>query len=119
MNNSNEDSELVDCGWMELPFRRGHSHRTESITGKNYQILYHDGQLSPSEECIIFNWCIATASIQASNGNGWTYSHQPMLETLERSVYYQYLADQSDERCTFSTFRSHASKTVVNGLNRK
>ena len=33
----------------------------------------------------------------ASNGNGWTYNHQPMLAYWNGQFYYQYLSDPSDE----------------------
>lgn len=59
---------------------------------------YHDGQLSP---------VIGVHNIQTmranreypdtTNGNGWTYNHQPMLAYWNGQFYMEYLADPSDE----------------------
>lgn len=59
---------------------------------------YHDGQLSP---------VVGVHSIQTmranrenpdpSNGDGWTYNHQPMLAYWNGQFFLQYLSDLADE----------------------
>ena len=59
---------------------------------------YHDGQLSPVVG--VHNIQVLRANREhpeASNGNGWTYNHQPMLAYWNGRFYLQYLADPSDE----------------------
>ena len=56
---------------------------------------YHDGQLSPVVG--VHNIQLVRANREhpeASNGNGWTYNHQPMLAYWNGQFYYQYLADR-------------------------
>lgn len=58
----------------------------------------HDGQLSPVVG--VHNIQVLRANREypeASNGNGWTYNHQPMLAYWNGLFYMQYLADPSDE----------------------
>lgn len=59
---------------------------------------YHDGQLSPVVG--VHNIQIMRANREfpdSSNGNGWTYNHQPMLAYWNGQFYYQYLCDPIDE----------------------
>ena len=59
---------------------------------------YHDGQLSPVVG--VHNIQIMRANRELpdpSNGNGWTYNHQPMLAYWNGQFYYQYLCDPVDE----------------------
>ena len=59
---------------------------------------YHDGQLSPVVG--VHNIQIMRANREfpdSSNGNGWTYNHQPMLAYWNGQFYYQYLCDPVDE----------------------
>lgn len=59
---------------------------------------YHDGQLSPVVG--VHNIQIMRANREfpdSSNGNGWTYNHQPMLTYWNGQFYYQYLCDPVDE----------------------
>lgn len=59
---------------------------------------YHDGQLSPVVGG--HNIQIMRANREfpdSSNGNGWTYNHQPMLAYWNGQFYYQYLCDPVDE----------------------
>lgn len=58
----------------------------------------HDGQLSPVVG--VHNIQVMRANRQhpdVSNGNGWTYNHQPMLAYWNGRFYLQYLADPADE----------------------
>lgn len=58
----------------------------------------HDGQLSPVVG--VHNIQLVRANREhpdASNGNGWTYNHQPMMAYWNGQFYYQYLSDPSDE----------------------
>ncbi|MBP1614474.1 MAG: hypBA2 [Bacteroidetes bacterium] len=59
---------------------------------------YHDGQLTPVVG--VHNIQVMRANRQlpdASNGNGWTYNHQPMLAYWNGQFYMQYLSDPADE----------------------
>lgn len=59
---------------------------------------YHDGQLMPVVG--VHNIQVMRANREhpdASNGNGWTYNHQPMLAYWNGRFYMQYLADPADE----------------------
>src|SRR5574344_136131 len=59
---------------------------------------HHDGQLSPVVG--VHNIQIMRANREfpdSSNGNGWTYNHQPMLAYWNGQFYYQYLCDPVDE----------------------
>ncbi|WP_374048546.1 glycosyl hydrolase family 65 protein [uncultured Bacteroides sp.] len=59
---------------------------------------YQDGQLSPVVG--VHNIQIMRANREfpdSSNGNGWTYNHQPMLAYWNGQFYYQYLCDPVDE----------------------
>ncbi|MDD5185922.1 MAG: trehalase family glycosidase [Paludibacter sp.] len=59
---------------------------------------YHDGQLSPAIG--IHNIQVMRANREhpdASNCNGWTYSHQPMLAYWNGKFYLEYLSDEVGE----------------------
>ncbi len=59
---------------------------------------YHDGQLSPVVG--VHNIQVMRANREhpdASNGNGWTYNHQPMLAYWNGQFYMHYLSDPKDE----------------------
>jgi hypothetical protein len=59
---------------------------------------YHDGQLAPVVG--VHNIQVVRANREhpdVSNGNGWTYNHQPMLAYWNNRFYVQYLADPADE----------------------
>jgi len=59
---------------------------------------YHDGQLSPVIG--VHNIQVMRANRQhpdASNCNGWTYSHQPMLAYWNGKFYLEYLSDEVGE----------------------
>lgn len=58
----------------------------------------HDGQLSPVVG--VHNLQVMRANREhpdVSNGNGWTYNHQPMLAYWNGRFYMHYLSDPSDE----------------------
>ena len=58
----------------------------------------HDGALSPVVG--VHNIQILRANREhpsASNGNGWTYNHQPMMAYWNNQFYVHYLCDPSDE----------------------
>lgn len=58
----------------------------------------HDGQLSPVVGA--HNIQVMRANREhpdVSNGNGWTYNHQPMLAYWNGQFYYQYLSGPVDE----------------------
>ena len=66
----------------------------------------HDGQLSPVVG--VHNIQTMRANRQkpsTSNGNGWTYNHQPMMAYWNNRFFMHYLADPVDEHvptsCTF------------------
>ena len=59
---------------------------------------YHDGQLSPVIG--VHNIQVMRANREhpdASNCNGWTYNHQPMLAYWNGKFYLQYLSDEVGE----------------------
>ena len=59
---------------------------------------YHDGQLSPVVG--VHNIQVMRANRQhpdASNCNGWTYNHQPMLAYWNGKFYLQYLSGEVGE----------------------
>lgn len=59
---------------------------------------YHDGQLSPIVG--VHNIQVLRANREkpdVSNGNGWTYNHQPMLAYWNGKFYLEYLADEVGE----------------------
>ena len=59
---------------------------------------YHDGQLSPVIG--VHNIQIMRANREypnASNGNGWTYNHQPMMAYRNRQFYVHYISDVKHE----------------------
>lgn len=59
---------------------------------------YHDGQLSPVMG--VHNIQVMRANREhpdASNCNGWTYSHQPMLAYWNGKFYLEYLSDEVGE----------------------
>lgn len=58
----------------------------------------HDGQLTPVVG--VHNIQMVRANREhpdVSNGNGWTYNHQPMLAYWNGTFYYQYLSGPVDE----------------------
>lgn len=58
----------------------------------------HDGALTPVVG--VHNIQMVRANREhpdASNGNGWTYNHQPMLAYWDGTFYYQYLSGPVDE----------------------
>lgn len=59
---------------------------------------YHDGQLSPVIG--VHNIQILRANREyphVSNGNGWTYNHQPMMAYWNGQFYVHYISDVKDE----------------------
>lgn len=59
---------------------------------------YHDGQLSPVVG--VHNIQVMRVNREhpdVSNGNGWTYNHQPMLAYWNNRFYMEYLSDTKDE----------------------
>ena len=59
---------------------------------------YHDGQLSPVIG--VHNIQIMRANREyphASNGNGWTYNHQPMMAYWNGQFYVHYISDVKHE----------------------
>ena len=96
MNNSTKILLALAAGWLTATVSaqdRIHYTGTEISNP-----TYHDGQLSPVVG--VHNIQLVRANREhpdASNGNGWTYNHQPMLAYWNGQFYYQYLADPSDE----------------------
>jgi len=75
----------------------------------------HDGRLSPVVG--VHNIQILRANREhpsASNGNGWTYNHQPMMAYWKGKFYVHYLCDPSDEHIP----PSHTMlQTSIDGYN--
>ena len=72
---------------------------------------YHDGQLSPVAG--VHNIQVMRANREypdASNGNGWTYNHQPMLAYWNGTFYLEYLSDEVGEHIPPSQTFLQASK---------
>lgn len=96
MNNSTKILFALAAGWLTSTVAaqdRIHYTGTELSNP-----TYHDGQLSPVVG--VHNIQLVRANREhpdPSNGNGWTYNHQPMLAYWNGQFYYQYLADPSDE----------------------
>lgn len=79
---------------------------------------YHDGQLSPVVG--VHNIQVVRANREypdASNGDGWTYNHQPMLAYWNGQFYLQYLSDVSDEHVPPSQTFLMTSKDGYNWTN--
>ena len=96
MNNSAKILFVLASGWLTTTaFAQDRIH----YTGKELSNpACHDGQLSPVVG--VHNIQLVRANREhpdASNGNGWTYNHQPMLAYWNGQFFYQYLADPSDE----------------------
>ena len=96
MNNSAKILVVLAAGWLTTTaFAQDRIH----YTGKELSNpACHDGQLSPVVG--VHNIQLVRANREhpdASNGNGWTYNHQPMLAYWNGQFFYQYLADPSDE----------------------
>lgn len=96
MNNSAKILFVLAAGWLTTTaFAQDRIH----YTGKELSNpACHDGQLSPVVG--VHNIQLVRANREhpdASNGNGWTYNHQPMLAYWNGQFFYQYLADPSDE----------------------
>ena len=96
MNNSAKILFVLAAGWLTTTaFAQNRIH----YTGKELSNpACHDGQLSPVVG--VHNIQLVRANREhpdASNGNGWTYNHQPMLAYWNGQFFYQYLADPSDE----------------------
>ena len=65
MNNSTKILLVLAVGWMATTIQAQTPQDRIHYTGKELSNpTYHDGQLSPVVECIIFNWCVPTASIR-------------------------------------------------------
>lgn len=68
---------------------------------------HHDGQLSPVVGVHNIQTMRANSryDLYATNGNGWTYNHQPMMAYWKGKFYMHYLSDPVDEHvppsCTF------------------
>lgn len=96
MNNSTKILLALAAGWLTATVT---AQDRIHYTGKELSNpTYHDGQLSPVVG--VHNIQLVRANREhpdASNGNGWTYNHQPMLAYWNGQFYYQYLADPSDE----------------------
>src|SRR5690554_1378429 len=76
---------------------------------------YHDGQLSPVAG--VHNIQVMRANREypdASNGNGWTYNHQPMLAYWNGTFYLEYLSDEVGEHIPPSQTFLQASKDGYN-----
>ena len=99
MNNSTKILLVLAAGWMATTIQAQTPQDRIHYTGKELSNpTYHDGQLSPVVG--VHNIQLVRANREhpeASNGNGWTYNHQPMLAYWNGQFYYQYLADPSDE----------------------
>ena len=101
MNNSAKILVVLAAGWLTTTaFAQDRIH----YTGKELSNpACHDGQLSPVVG--VHNIQLVRANREhpdASNGNGWTYNHQPMLAYWNGQFFYQYLADHSDEHVPHS-----------------
>lgn len=96
MNNSAKFLFALAAGWLTATVS---AQDRIHYTGKELSNpAYHDGQLSPVVG--VHNIQLIRANREhpdASNGNGWTYNHQPMLAYWNGQFYYQYLSDPSDE----------------------
>lgn len=60
---------------------------------------FHDGQLSPVMG--VHNIQIMRANREepsSSNGNGWTYNHQPMMAYWNGKFYVHFISDEKDEQ---------------------
>jgi hypothetical protein len=80
---------------------------------------YHDGQLSPVVG--VHNIQIMRANREfpdSSNGNGWTYNHQPMLAYWNGQFYYQYLCDPVDEHVPPSHTVLMTSKAIIGPIRK-
>ena len=91
MNNSAKILFVLAAGWLTTTaFAQDRIH----YTGKELSNpACHDGQLSPVVG--VHNIQLVRANREhpdASNGNGWTYNHQPMLAYWNGQFFYQYLA---------------------------
>lgn len=108
MNNSAKILFVLAAGWLTTTaFAQDRIH----YTGKELSNpACHDGQLSPVVG--VHNIQLVRANREhpdASNGNGWTYNHQPMLAYWNGQFFYQYLADPSvrgEKRCVSKFGRS-------------
>ena len=82
-----------------LNLSNGHAQDRIHYTGAELSNpAYHDGQLAPVAG--VHNIQVVRANREypdVSNGNGWTYNHQPMLAYRNGRFYLQYLADPRDE----------------------
>ncbi len=90
---------LITFVVMLLPHASAQTENRIRYTGTTLSNpAYHDGQLTPPVG--VHNIQLLRANREypdASNGNGWTYNHQPMLAYWNGRFYYQYLADPVDE----------------------
>lgn len=96
MNNSVRFLFVLTVGFVSIAiFAQNRIH----YTGKEMSNpACHDGQLSPVVG--VHNIQLLRANREfpdASNGNGWTYNHQPMLAYWNGQFFYQYLSDPVDE----------------------
>ena len=79
---------------------------------------YHDGQLSPVVG--VHNIQVMRANREhpdASNGDGWTYNHQPMMAYWQGKFYMHYLSDPKDEHVPSSRTLLMTSKDGYNWAN--
>nr|WP_320037755.1 glycosyl hydrolase family 65 protein [uncultured Bacteroides sp.] len=79
---------------------------------------YHDGQLSPVVG--VHNIQVMRANREhpnVSNGDGWTYNHQPMMAYWQGKFYMHYLSDPKDEHVPSSRTLLMTSKDGYNWTN--
>ena len=99
MNNLTKILFVLATGWLTNTIQAQSPQDRIHYTGKELSNpAYHAGQLSPVVG--VHNIQLVRANREhpdTSNGNGWTYNHQPMLAYWNGQFYYQYLADPSDE----------------------
>jgi len=79
---------------------------------------YHDGQLSPVVG--VHNIQVMRANREhpnVSNGDGWTYNHQPMMAYWQGKFYMHYLSDPKDEHVPSSRTLLVTSKDGYNWTN--
>ena len=96
MNNSTKILFALAAGWLTSTVAA--QDKIHYIGTELSNPTYHDGQLSPVVG--VHNIQLVRANREhpdPSNGNGWTYNHQPMLAYWNGQFYMHYLSDPSDE----------------------
>lgn len=79
---------------------------------------YHDGQLSPVVG--VHNIQVMRANREhpdVSNGDGWTYNHQPMMAYWQGKFFMHYLSDPKDEHVPSSRTLLMTSKDGYHWTN--